>query len=222
MKPTYIIGDTETTGLRGKVCEIAWIEIDSEFNVLNRVQSLIDPEIPIEPGAMQIHGITDDMVRDAPTIEEFYSVVHPRKYESIVLMAHNVSFDYKFLAPHMPIDGTLCSLQLARKLLPTAANHKLQTLRSELGLPGGEEHRAMGDCISVLALLQHLCKISFKTLDQHVKISENPVMLDVMPYGKHKGEKIADLPKDYRLWLLGTQLGKDLRYTLEQLLHAGL
>ena len=71
-RPTrFIFGDVETTGL-GKnqgVVEISWIETDAEFNEVERYGSLINPHKPIQFGAMSVHGITEAMVADAPTIE---------------------------------------------------------------------------------------------------------------------------------------------------------
>lgn len=222
--PTFLIVDTETTGLKGKACEIAWIEVDLELNELDRVSSLIDPEEPIESGATAVHGIRDEDVISAPTAEEFFSIVHPRKFESVVILAHNAPFDRKRLDPYMPIDLAVCTLQIARRVVPKpqVPNHQLQTLRSVFGLPGGEEHRAMGDCITVLHLMRHLCKVSYKPFAEWVRLSEKPSYVDVMPYGKHAGQKMTDVPADYRAWLLSTNLSRDMRYTLEQLGAAGV
>ena len=64
----YIFGDTETTGL-GKdagIVEISWVETDENFNEVSRHYSLINPEKPIQPGAMGAHGITEAMVAELP------------------------------------------------------------------------------------------------------------------------------------------------------------
>ena len=72
-RPTrFVFGDVETTGL-GKnqgVVEISWIETDAEFNEVARYGSLINPQKPIQFGAMSVHGITEAMVAEAPKKDE--------------------------------------------------------------------------------------------------------------------------------------------------------
>ena len=90
MTTRYIVGDTETSGLSASpgVCEIAWAEIDEQGNVLDLQHSLIDPEVPICPAASGVHHITDDMVADAPTMEEFFTVAN---YDQIWLFGYSTA-----------------------------------------------------------------------------------------------------------------------------------
>ena len=78
----YYIVDTETSGTdeTAGVCEVAFLEIDENFNELARVQSLIDPEVMISPSASGIHGLVDDDVKDFPTLSEFFGVDDPSCY----------------------------------------------------------------------------------------------------------------------------------------------
>ena len=111
----YIFGDTETTGL-GKdagIVEISWIETDEHFNEVERHYSLINPGKPIQAGAMASHGLTEDMVADAPTIEEFMnSRGFPLGKENLVLVAHQAAFDINFFGPWMQNPLMLCTCLL--------------------------------------------------------------------------------------------------------------
>ena len=215
--------DVETGGLEPSdgIVEIAWIEFDAQLNEINRVHSLIDPEKPISPSAMGVHHITDAMVADQPTIREFLDVVVPDYFkdgDEVVMVAHNAHFDRKFVAPHLPVVEDVCTLRLARYFWPDAPDHKLQTLRYLHKLEGGEgAHGALQDCETGLALLRFMCLdrgISFRQLRDYMK---GPLPVKKIPFGKHRGSLLTDLPRGYRVWLLGTDIDADLRHSLEAL-----
>ena len=157
----YIFGDTETTAL-GKdagIVEISWVETDENFNEVSRYYSLINPEKPIQPGAMGAHGITEAMVADAPTISEFMEEAgYPLDGEGTVLVAHSASFDLVHFGPWMTDPLTLCTLKAARVIYPEADNHKLTTLKYYLGLEGCHDraHSADED-VGVLLQLASAC-----------------------------------------------------------------
>lgn len=88
----FLIGDTETAGLgdEKRACEIALRLIDEDMNTIQEWQSLVDPQIKINPDAMAIHGITDEDVKFAPTSNEFVEHVLGKKFEGdICLIGHN-------------------------------------------------------------------------------------------------------------------------------------
>lgn len=219
---TYII-DTETSGLKGKAVEVAFVEIDPEtLDIMNSWESLIDPEIPIEPGAQAIHGITAEMVADSPTIEEYVSVVLGGRFEEpAVVCGHNVAFDRPFFEPILNMEQTFCSLALCRRLFPVGpANHKLGTMKDYLELEGGPSHRAMGDVLTVHQMLRKILPMTGKTLTQHLQVPARTVY--TMPWGEHQGKKLIDMPAQYRTWLLSINLDADLRRSLMQLRAAGI
>lgn len=217
-----IILDTETSGLKDpRPCEIAWVECDTALNIVDQVTSLIDPECAISPGASGVHGITNDMVAHMPTMHEFFSVVHddPLGYGDILFCAHNAAYDLPLVKPHIGnLVGTLCTLKLARRIYPDAENHKLQTLRYTFGLDAGDAHRAMGDAVTTHALLKQMVRdTGLSVLDLHAWVNQ-PQFVDTINFGKHKGCKLKDLPKNYVTWLLGLDnLDDDLRFSLQQL-----
>lgn len=220
---TYII-DTETTGLKNaKAVEVAFVEICPEtLEIENSWESLIDPEIPIEPGAQAIHGITAEMVADAPTIEEYVSVILGGRFEEpCTVVAHNAKFDVPFYAPILNIKQSFCTLQMVRQMFPReVSNHKLGTMREHLELEGGPAHRAMGDVLTVHQMLRKLLPSTGKTLLDHLQVPARTVY--TMPFGEHKGKMLMDLPAQYRTWLLSIDIDADLRRSLMKLRETGI
>lgn len=223
----YLIGDTETTGLGGPpavmACEIAIIEIDADMNILGEWETLVNPGIPIEPKAMSLHGITnEDVCRpEVPKIAEaFAEIAGPDGFGEVALICHNIKFDRRFLSPHLNVVAELCTLELARRVMPNAPNHQLGTLRRHCDLKVQAEHQAMGDIMIVLDLLRYLVPRTNRTLTQLIGAAAKPVMLFTMPWGQYKGMKISDIDVDYRNWCLQQDISPDLRFTLETLQKA--
>lgn len=208
----YIIADTETTGLGSKLkpkkaCEIALLEIDPvTLQTIWEYDTLIDPQQDIEPGAVAIHGITQEMVADAPTIEELIGVVWggKKQHGRVTLICHNVGFDRPLLEPIFDeIERSVCTLLEARSHIRDSANHKLQTLREHFGFPENEAHRALADCYTTRRILGEILRLTGKTLDQIADLKERTI--HVQPWGCHKGRPIMEIPTDYLDWMLGLE-----------------
>jgi len=147
--------DTETATLRGAphLIELGAVRVvDGE--IADHFETLVRPQVPIDPGASDVHGIQDDMVADAPdpraALEAFRGWC-----EGAWLLAHNAPFDAHVLgfecARHGvdPPDGPLLdSLALARRLIPEAPDHALATLSDLLELEGDVRHRALADAVA--------------------------------------------------------------------------
>lgn len=217
----YIFGDTETTGL-GKdagIVEISWVETDENFNEVDRHYSLINPEKPIQPGAMGAHGITEAMVADSPTISEFMEEAgYPLDVDGGVLVAHNAAFDIVHFAPWMREPLTLCTLKAARVIYPEADNHKLTTLKYYLGLDGCHDraHSADEDVNVLMQLAKRMCQDAECGLPELMHIQNIPRKIHKMSFGKHRGKNLSELPKDYVNWLLtkADNIDSDLRASL--------
>lgn len=224
----WILGDTETTGASddSRVCEIAWAELNDSAEVIATAHSLIDPEVPICPSASGIHHITNAMVADAPTMEEFFGQVlggNPLAHGDVVLIAHNVKFDKRFFAPWIGnLAGEMCTLRLARKFFPDAPNHKLDTLRYYLDLPVGNTHRADEDVITTVALLERLMHVSGLNMHELMFEANQLQLIRTMPFGKHKDktfEHIFMTDRSYLNWALGKlELEPDMRHTMQSAL----
>ena len=212
-----VVIDFETTGLTPPVCavEFAYVRISEQMDVLDEYVTLVNPGRPIEPGAIGVHGITEEEVADAITIEQ---AIAPLQNLPCVLIAHNLPFDLRIAGPHLDVVGEVCTLALSRQYVTGAANHKLTTIRDHLGLPDFAAHRALGDAHTSLNILRRILNDHGLTLDQVIKRQSKPRMLSLMPFGKYGGRPVVDVPKDYRQWLLNAgNLDKDLEYTLRKL-----
>ena len=216
-----LVADTETSGLSKQdgICQLAFTEINHELEVITSWDSLIDPECPISPTASGIHGITDADVEGAPTMAEAMELLTDRfgSFEDVLLICHNIPFDKRFLSPHWGITGTLCTLKAARKLIPEAPDHKLQTLKFFLGWSKdvSAAHSAAGDVADLFELLKILVDRSGQDLFGLLGYHMRPEKLTHMPFGKHKGVALAKLPEQYRQWLLTLpDLDESLRWSL--------
>jgi DNA polymerase III epsilon subunit-like protein len=203
-----IVLDFETTGLQPgyRPVEIAWLEFDSLYKVSQSVTSLIDPQIPIEPGAQRVHGISSEMLAGMPTLEEFLQGEHADKFadEHVLVVAHNAAFDLPMFAPFCKKATSLCTMRLAQALYPTAENHKLQTLASMFAVEVEPTHRAMADVGACFELLRTIAKKEDKSIDELLVVASFTSPESLMPFGKHKGKMIKDLPSDYVAWLSTT------------------
>jgi DNA polymerase III epsilon subunit-like protein len=140
--------------------------------------------------------------------------------EGVVWVTGNCSYDLRVIGEHIELlAGDLCTLALSRSHIKGTTNHKLATLQAELGLSKQESHTALGDCRTTLELLRYISKLTGKNLRQLIGAATVPKMVQKMPFGKHKGKAMVDVPVGYRRWLLeeGDDLHRDLRYTLERL-----
>lgn len=157
----YIILDFETTGLSpdyARVIEVGAIVVKGK-KVINTVSQLMDPGQSIPYFITDITGITNSMVRGQPTPEAFMPTLH-KFIGNRPILAHNASFDKKFLLAEMDnigknIENTfLCTLKLARRLI-LAPDYKLTTLISYLKLKiakGHQAHRALHDVMATFEL----------------------------------------------------------------------
>ena len=203
-----IVLDFETTGLQPgyRPVEIAWLEFDSLYKVSQSVTSLIDPQMPIEPGAQKVHGISSEMLVGKPTLEEFLHGEHADKFanEHVLVVAHNAAFDLPMFEPFCKKATSLCTMRLAQALYPTAENHRLSTLASMFAVEVEPTHRAMADVGACFELLRTIAKKEDKSIDELLVIASYTSPESLMPFGKHKGKMIKDLPSDYVAWLSTT------------------
>lgn len=223
---TLLLADVETTGVRptDRVVEVAWLIMDYDFNTLDRGHSLINPGIPIPSGASAIHGITNRDVAESPTLNEYFEDVLDNRWGSLhtVFTAHNASFDFRYLGGYLP-EGTqqLCTLKLARKLWPDADNHKLATLVYELDLDADKDrfHSAEGDMDVLMSLLGRMAEEFGHSIEDLIHLCNQPRKIEKMPFGKHRGARLKDLPAHYVRWLLNEtdNLDADLRAALQNL-----
>lgn len=155
--------DLETTGLsaaRHRIVEIAAVCWQNGEEI-GRFESLVNPGCVIPNGVIRIHGITNDMVRNQPFIQD----VLPAFFDfckADYFVAHNSPFDVGFLnaecerTQHPPFTiPVLDTCALARQRMAGCPNFRLETLKAALGLGQGQEHRALSDARDCLGLFLH-------------------------------------------------------------------
>ncbi|ROL76744.1 PolC-type DNA polymerase III [Pseudomonas vranovensis] len=157
--------DFETTGISpGAGCratEVAVVMLE-RGRIVERYQSLMNAGVPVPAFVAGLTGITTAMLRSAPPIARVMNEV-AEFVGNTPMLAHNASFDQKFWDYELAQIGRnrsqrfACSMLLARRLMPSAPNHKLGTLTRWAGLPDtGTAHRAMADAEMAANLAQHL------------------------------------------------------------------
>ena len=154
--------DVETSGglaALDRVVEIGLVLLD-EGRIVNRFQSLIHPEIHIPASLTAIHGISNDMVRDAPRFSELAPQLL-ELLESRIFVAHNVHFDYGFIEAEFRRAGyefrakKLCTVRLSRRLLKLRS-HSLAALCRHFSIENARAHRALEDALATTEILQRL------------------------------------------------------------------
>lgn len=159
MTEHFIIFDTETTGVgsQDSPVQIAVALVDSQTLALkDHFVSLIKPNVAIHPSAQAVHGITDSMVENAPTLQQVFDDKLTDWFAtSSIWCGHNVSFDLRMCESVLPERAKILdTLSLARLLYPKWQNHKLTSVVKNLDLPNRQAHDALGDVLSCLDFLQ--------------------------------------------------------------------
>jgi len=145
--------DTETTGLSteqgGRICEIA-VSVSQNGKPLFEKSWLVNPQMPMHPDVIAVHGITNEMVKEAPTFDK----IAPELKEILagcVIVAHNADFDMGFIKYEFENCGVafqpaevIDTLKLARKSCWFSHNN-LGLVAQELGISNAGWHRAMAD-----------------------------------------------------------------------------
>ena len=152
-KDISIVLDIETTGLdyrREKIIEFAAVKLVNG-KITDEYETLVNPEQEIRHSSIKIHGITQDMVADAPTLKE----VMPKILEFIddyPIIGHNVIFDYSFLnQANLELYGKplenhrIDSQHMFRDVFPEEFSHGLESLMRRFNVEVTTRHRAMAD-----------------------------------------------------------------------------
>lgn len=162
---TYVVIDTETTGLDYEYCdliEISAIRI-SHGNETGRFSSLVKPDDFDGLGSFitNLTGITDEMIYSAPSVHDvilqFMDFIG-----TDTLVGHNVNFDINFLYDAAEQNDRILSnsfvdtMRIARKLYPDMSHHRLQDLVEKFNIPTERSHRALDDVLATNACYQHM------------------------------------------------------------------
>lgn len=191
---TYCVLDLETTGfspVTEKITEIGIMKI-KDGKVIDEFSTFVNPEKPIPPRVVEVTNITDDMVKDAETIDK----VFPKMLDFIkdsVLVAHNASFDVGFLKHNAKVLGYefdftyLDTLSLAQELFPDFKTYKLGRIAKNLGIKVEVAHRALDDVDTTVKV--------FDIMLQKLKERGAETLQDIDRYGSDEESKKEEYKK---------------------------
>ena len=176
-----IVLDTETTGLdytKEKMVEFAAVRLENG-KIKDEFQTLINPHQHIRKSSIAIHGITQEMVEDAPSEEE----AMPKIMEFIgdyPIVAHNAIFDYAFLnEASLRVFGKeltnprVDTQQMFREIYPDLESHGLEALTKRFHVELTNHHRAMADTMGLALAYPALKKLYLQKYDWEVKQLDN-------------------------------------------------
>jgi DNA polymerase III subunit epsilon len=148
---------------KGRITEIC-ILVHDGLQVVEKFTSLINPECYISPYFTSLTGITNDMVKDAPTFAQIAKKILELTTDKI-FVAHNVGFDYGFIKEEFASLGyaykreTLCTVRLSRKFIPNKFSYSLGNLCQSLGIENEARHRAEGDAVATAKLFDLILQL---------------------------------------------------------------
>ena len=214
---TFICFDIETTGLSPKtekITEIGAVKI-TNGEVVDRFSTFVNPEMPIPAKIVELTGITDAMVKDAPSQSEAVRAFLDFCGDS-VLVAHNAPFDTSFIraaCKNMGIQYNHTSLDtvaISRAILPDIKNCKLDTVAKYLRLPDFNHHRAVDDAEILSKIFLSLC----------TRLKEDYNIYDVKDINtKIAGGDFKKLPTYHQIILVKNKAGLKNLYKLISLSH---
>lgn len=242
----FILLDTETTGAgeEDRIIQLGFMVLDGKnVEIYN---DLCSAPLPIGYGAMEVHGITPEMVEGMPSCIEtqaFQTLCELNTPEN-VLIIHNAPFDLGMLSKENFTSQMrlIDTLRCARHLFDDEEAHRLQYFRYRLGLYKIEQseadalgievkaHDAIGDVLVLKLFLTELRKRlqerfeGVNPIDKMVELTQTPVFYTrALKFGKYKGKtltEIAEGDKGYLSWMLGNMetLDEDMRYSIERVL----
>ncbi len=165
--PDYVVFDFETTGISSETDDIVEISAvrAADGRITDEFSTLVNPGRPIPHSASMVNGITDDMVKDSPSVRD--ALTDFLKFAGdAVLVGHNIrTFDMKFLCRYardfwgLTIGNDyIDTLQLARAYLPQLGHHRLTDLAVHYGISAEGAHRALNDCRMNQMVFEQLAK----------------------------------------------------------------
>ncbi|HEX5144201.1 MAG TPA: DEDDh family exonuclease [Mycobacterium sp.] len=193
----WAVIDVETSGFHPKqarVISVAALALDADGRVEHSVVSLLNPGV--DPGPTHVHGITAEMLEDQPTFADIAgdlaSLLRGR-----TLVAHNVGFDYAFLANEaeqadveLPVDTVMCTVELARRLDLGLENLRLETLARHWGVAQTRPHDAFDDA---LVLSRVLAPALERALERDVWLPVRPATRSRWPNGRVTYDELRPL-----------------------------
>lgn len=220
--------DTETTGLESgdKIISIALISEEHDELIIK--SDLINEGKKIPPKASSINHITNEMIKEKPTLRESetFKFLELNNLYDTILISHNVSFDLAMLSSNCGFSWQgkiIDTLRCSKHLMPECEEFSLQFLRYELKLYKDEKenitpHEALSDARTTKRLYESLLELASK--EELEELSTKNVLMQKFEFGKYAGryiEEISMIDRGYLDWMLNNimDLDEDLRYSIE-------
>lgn len=240
-----MILDTETTGVgeNDRVIQLGYMVLGTkEIEVQNEFFSC---DVPIGFGAMEVHGITPEMLegKEACQDSKSYKRLCELNTNENYMIIHNAPFDLGMLEKEGFINQmkVIDTLRVAKHIMPDEDAHRLQYFRYKMDIYKDEQkeadalgieikaHDAIGDVLILklfLSKLKELVSQSFpdaNPVEKMVELTSTPILVKNFRFGKHKGkslEEVASSDAGYLRWVLSSMenLDEDLRYSINQVL----
>jgi DNA polymerase-3 subunit epsilon len=244
----WAVVDVETSGFRpghARIISLAVLALDADGRVEESVVSLLNPGV--DPGPTHVHGLTAAMLEDQPQFGEIVGDA-VELLRGRTLVAHNVAFDYAFLAAEaelaqteLPIDTVMCTVELARRLELRIDNLRLETLAVHWGVTQRRPHDAFDDAVVLTGVLAAELK---RARERDVWLPVRPVTRRRWPNGRVTHDELRPLkmlasrmpcpylnPGRYvrgrplvqgMRVALAAEVGRTHEELVERILHAGL
>lgn len=196
----YSVIDIETTGgnsTSNKITEIAIVKTDG-YIIIDRFATLVNPHRKIDKFVIELTGITDEMVKDAPDFSAIAEQIDEFTKDTI-FVAHNVGFDYNIIKKEYRFldkvfrRNNLCTVLLSRKILKNENSYSLGRLTESLGIPLTNRHRALGDAEATALLLHYLIE---KVGEEKILEQTAHKTQQIKFTGNITSEIIEELPED--------------------------
>ncbi|BCP13434.1 DEDDh family exonuclease [Mycobacterium paraintracellulare] len=244
----WAVIDVETSGFRpgqARIISLAVLGLDADREVEQSVVSLLNPGV--DPGPTHVHGLTAAMLEDQPQFADIApDVIDVLRGRTLV--AHNVAFDYAFLAAEaeladieLPVDSVMCTVELARRLDLGVDNLRLETLAAHWSVTQERPHDAFDDAMVLTGVLASALKLA---RDGDVWLPVHPVTRRRWPNGRVTHDELRPLkvlasrmpcpylnPGPYvggrplvqgMRVALAAEVGRTHEELVERILHAGL
>ena len=241
MPAKYIILDTETTGTaeEDRVIQLGYLVLGAkEIEVQNEFFS---SDIAIKFAAMEVHGITQEMIENKPTCQKSssYARLQELNTNENYMIIHNAPFDLGMLEKEgfntkMKVIDTL---RVAKHIYKDEEAHRLQYFRYKMGLYKDEQkeadalgivvkaHDAIGDVLVLKLFLSKLKQSITKIfpgenpVDKMVDLTNTPILIEKFRFGKYKGKTLREVSSEdagYLRWMLSSMenLDEDMRYSI--------
>jgi DNA polymerase III subunit epsilon len=193
----WAVIDVETSGFRpgqARIISLAALGLDAHGQVEQSVVSLLNPGV--EPGPTHVHGLTAAMLEDQPQFADIVGDVI-EVLRGRTLVAHNVAFDYAFLAAEaelaeaeLPVDSVMCTVELARRLDLGIDNLRLETLAAHWGVTQERPHDAFDDALVLTGVLASALE---RAREREIWLPVHPVTRRRWPNGRVTHDELRPL-----------------------------